>query len=89
MRGCWLTLALLVFGLVGCNTTPKREMKQEQVEEFSIPPAKYDAPPDYPRDDKPFTIKQSGGPMNMGGVGQPNGPNLPGGPSSGMSAPRR
>lgn len=89
MKGCWLTIATLVLGSMGCSSTSKREMQQEQVQEFSIPPAKYDAPPEYPREDKGFQIKPTGGPMTMGGVGQGGGPNLPGGPSSGMGSPRR
>ena len=90
MKGCWLTIATLIIGLTGCSNTPKREMQQEQVQDFSIPPAKYDAPPEYPRDDKGLQIKQSGQPFNMSGVGQGSGPNMPGGPSSGMGgSPRR
>ncbi|WP_020468209.1 hypothetical protein [Zavarzinella formosa] len=96
MKGCWLALVTMILGLAGCTSTPKREMKQTQVEEFSIPPAKYDNPPEYPKDDRGFAPKISGQPFNMSGVGQGGGSGgpggsggLPGGPSSGMSAPRR
>jgi hypothetical protein len=86
MKGCWLTFATVIIGLTGCASTPNREMKQAQVEEFSIPPAKYDAPPDYPRDDRGFMPKSGGMPMNMGGVGQGGTPGLPGGPGGGSGS---
>ena len=88
MKGCWLALTTVILGLTGCAGTPKREMQQPQAEEFSIPPAKYDTPTDYPRNEQGFMPKGPGQPFNTSGVGQGSAPNLPGGPSSGMGGRR-
>ena len=85
MKGRWLLIAMSGMVLCGCTSMkPNREMRQQHVEEFSNPPPRYDAPPDYPRDDKPLEQKQPT-PPNMGGPagGGPgmmpqNGPGMPG-----------
>jgi hypothetical protein len=88
MRGRWLLIAMSGIVFCGCTSTkPSREMRQQHVEEFSTPPPKYDAPPDYPRDDRPLEQKQNippsmggpnGGPGGAGMMMPQNGPGMPG-----------
>ncbi len=75
MKHVWLVTALGVAALVGCNTTPKREMRPPVTEEFSTPPARLNDPPDYSRDTPALTPKVGGPPMMPGpGIGSPSGP---------------
>lgn len=75
MKGLWLVTALGVAALTGCNSTPKREMRPSPAEEFSVPPEKYNNPPDYPRDTPILTPKATGPGLNTGpGIGSPSGP---------------
>ena len=88
MKGCWLMVAAGVIGLTGCVGKPKRDMRQPQAEVFATPPPKYDAPPEYPRDERGLTAKTPM-PFNMAGVGQPGGGGAPGGSPSAMGGARR
>lgn len=73
MRGVWLVIAL---GLVGCTSTPKRQMRQPMPEELVSPPAgTYTTPPEANRDQPILQPKQSGPGAGMGpGSGSPAGP---------------
>jgi hypothetical protein len=82
MKRVWL---LLVAGLMGCTTTPKREMRATNPQEFTTPPPHmYLTPPDLPRDKPLLTPKNPGPgfntPPSVGGPGM-------GGPSFGPGAP--
>jgi len=85
MRGAWILFVATAFVAAGCQSTPKREMRQPTAEEFAIPPSNtYTTPPDIPRDKQLLMPKSPAG----GGPG-PNTPGLSGvgNPSSNMGAP--
>jgi hypothetical protein len=87
MRGVWLILAAGILGTIGCETTPKRQMRPATAEEFAIPPSNmYTTPPDIPREGPLLTPKANGQ-----GVGPPApGPSMGGpggGPGMSMGAP--
>lgn len=86
MRGLVLLMMLAVISSLGCKNSPKRELRQPHVEEFAVPPASYNMPPEYPRDDKALMPKSSQ-PFNVQGIGQGGGVGGPGG--AGGMAPRR
>ena len=76
MKSVWLIAAVGALGLVGCNTTPKREMRPPASEELvSPPPNTYANPPDVPRDQPLLTPKSNGPGVNpgagMSGMGSP------------------
>lgn len=87
MKGCWLALAAGIIGLTGCTGTPKREMRQEAVEEFSAPPPRLDRPPDYAGESRLLTPKTPM-PFNMNGVSQPGSAGVPGGSPAGSGMRR-
>ncbi|HKB01317.1 MAG TPA: hypothetical protein VKD90_03815 [Gemmataceae bacterium] len=87
MKGVWLVLAAGILGAIGCETTPKRQMRPPTAEEFPILPSNmYTTPPDLPRDQPLLTPKSASpgaGPAMPGpSVGGPGG-----GPGMSMGAP--
>lgn len=77
-------LTLATIGLVGCNSTPKREMRPPVTEEFNLPPEKYNNPPEVPRD-TPLIAPKTASP-GMGPQGLPT----PGfGPGNAQGGARR
>jgi len=74
MRGVWVAI---VVGVVGCTSTPKREMRQPQAEEFVTPTDNLKEVPDLTRDQPLLVPKQNTPGLNTGqtpGVGGPMGP---------------
>lgn len=89
MKGVWLATAFGALGLVGCNTTPKREMRPPVTEELVAPPANlYNTPPDVPRDQPVLTPKSNGPGLNPGtGMSGMGGPQM--GPGAAPGGARR
>jgi hypothetical protein len=75
VKHVWLIVALGTAALVGCNSTPKREMRPAVTEEFSTPPDRLNNPPDAQRDSPALTPKATSPGMMPGpGIGSPSGP---------------
>jgi hypothetical protein len=89
MRGVWLGIAIGCVAAIGCTNTPKREMRQPQVEELTSPPqGTYLDPPDYTKD-QPLLVPKNNTPgLNTPGMPGTGGPTGAGGPL-GTSATRR
>jgi hypothetical protein len=92
MRGVWLLAAIGLMGAIGCNSTPKRELRQATAsEELVTPPADmYNAPREVPRDQSVLMPKTSGPPGLNTGMPGAGGPQMgPGGAGSPVGGARR
>ena len=77
MKKAWIVVSAAVIALVGCGTTPKRQMRFQQGEEMPvIPPNLYTNTPELPRDQPLLTPKSNTPNFNSTGAGRP-GANLP------------
>ena len=88
MKSVWLIAAIGAFGLVGCSTTPKREMRPPATEELVAPPPNtYTNPPDVPRDQPLLAPKSNGAGVNGAGMSGMGGPQM--GPGAAPGGARR
>jgi len=82
MMKAWIVVSVATIALVGCGTTPKRQMRMEHGEEIpTIPPNLYTSTPDVPRDQPLLTPKTNTPNFNASAPGRPSLPTpTPGGP---------
>lgn len=84
MKRGLILLAGISLAFTGCLTSkPDRTMRQPKIEEFAVPPPKYDQPVDLPRNEPILTPRQNTPGLNT------NTPMLPGGPNTGGVPGRR
>ncbi len=84
MKSTWIVLGLAMAASLGCQNSPKREMRPPKTEEFAIPPERLNTPPDVPSDAPALTPKQTGiGPGAGPGMASPTGAG-PGGTPGGV-----